>query len=380
MSLILTALILYLARTLPRYVSIPLVVLLASAVFWYFFLRPAPDRRLPRRRLLITGGAGGVGRALALRAASRAAASVELWDIDGGALQAAVDEVRAAHPACAVRGVVVDVCDEAAVTAKLGEGAFDAFIHCAVEFGATPLVDTTGPALARALAVNVGGALALIRAAIRAGVAAKAAAAAEAAAAAAAVAVTPAAPTAVTPAGVNVVLVSSTMGWLGASRLGDYCASKWALGGLADVARQEINADALPVGVHLVCPYIISTTLFSGALETPPENAGCAVRCAHRVTRVLVRKLTPEVVADAILDGLVFSNGRHKTAFLPFITRILALAPRLILSPSLDAFDWVIATVGGSWGMRAFAGKSHAAKPAARDDADAKGDGLSGSE
>lgn len=155
--------------------------------------------------------------------------------------------------------------------------------------------------------------------------------------------------------------MSSTMGWLGAARLGDYCASKWALGGLADVARQEINADALPVGVHLVCPYLVHTPLFAGALEAPPAGASCAVRCAHRATRVLVRKLTPDVVADAILDGLVFSHGRHKTSFLPFVTRLLALAPRLLLSPSLAAFDWVVATVGGSWGMLAFAGKSHAA-------------------
>jgi len=74
--------------------------------------------RLAGKKCLVTGGARGIGRAIAL-AFAREGASVAILDRDGGTLAATVEETKAISPLAA--GFVADVSDEASVTAAIRE-------------------------------------------------------------------------------------------------------------------------------------------------------------------------------------------------------------------------------------------------------------------
>lgn len=98
----------------------------------YWQLEEAKLQRMPKPRslagqiALVTGGAGGIGKATAIRLA-REGACVVLADIDATALDSAHREVAVAFGADFVRPVLLDVTDEAAVAR--------AFAHTTVEYG-----------------------------------------------------------------------------------------------------------------------------------------------------------------------------------------------------------------------------------------------------
>jgi len=98
----------------------------------YWPLEEAKLRRLPPpkplagRVALVTGGAGGIGRASAERLLGEGACVV-LLDLEPAALRAAETELAARHGADRVRGVRADVTDEASVEA--------AFEHACREYG-----------------------------------------------------------------------------------------------------------------------------------------------------------------------------------------------------------------------------------------------------
>jgi rhamnulose-1-phosphate aldolase/alcohol dehydrogenase len=109
--------------------------------------RLPPERALARRVALVTGGAGGIGRASARRLLAEGA-SVVTTDLDRGALADAARELAREFGADAVLPVEMDVTSEASVA--------DGFAHAARHFGgvdvvvcsaglasAAPVVDTT---------------------------------------------------------------------------------------------------------------------------------------------------------------------------------------------------------------------------------------------
>ncbi|PWC82489.1 short-chain dehydrogenase [Azospirillum sp. TSH100] len=98
----------------------------------YWLLEEAKLQRMPKpkalagRSALVTGGAGGIGRATAERML-REGACVVLADIDGPALEAASQELARAYGKDQVRSLLLDVTDESAVR--------DGFAKACVEFG-----------------------------------------------------------------------------------------------------------------------------------------------------------------------------------------------------------------------------------------------------
>ncbi len=88
--------------------------------------RLPPPKNLAGRIALVTGGAGGIGRATAERLLAEGAC-VTLADLVPEALAQARTELGARHGVDRVREVVCDVTDEAAVVAAVG--------HCVREFG-----------------------------------------------------------------------------------------------------------------------------------------------------------------------------------------------------------------------------------------------------
>ncbi len=119
----------------------------------YWLLEEAKLQRMPKPKSLagrvafVTGGAGGIGRATAERLL-REGACVVLADIDAGSLDAAKADFAKAFGADQVRGVVVNVTDEAAVEKGFVDavaefGGLDILVSNAGIASASPIEDTT---------------------------------------------------------------------------------------------------------------------------------------------------------------------------------------------------------------------------------------------
>jgi rhamnulose-1-phosphate aldolase/alcohol dehydrogenase len=119
----------------------------------YWPLEEAKLQRLPRpkpldgRVALVTGGAGGIGSAIARRLLADGACVV-LADIDRSALQQMVADLQRSHSADRVRGVDADVTSEAAVNAAFAFasrefGGLDILVSNAGIASASPVEETT---------------------------------------------------------------------------------------------------------------------------------------------------------------------------------------------------------------------------------------------
>jgi len=103
----------------------------------YWLLEEAKLQRMPKPKSLagkvafITGGAGGIGKATAVRLLQQGACVV-LADIDQDSLDSAVADLSGAFGNDVVRGVFCDVTNEASVTAAID--------LCSVEFGGLDIV------------------------------------------------------------------------------------------------------------------------------------------------------------------------------------------------------------------------------------------------
>ena len=115
------------------------------------------SRRFAGRNAVITGGARGIGLAIAERLASEGA-RVALWDVDGAAAKASAAALGAAH-----RADAVDVTDEKAVDAAADAvyGAFgrvDILVNNAGILGpVAPLWEQEPPAFRHVINVNLTG-------------------------------------------------------------------------------------------------------------------------------------------------------------------------------------------------------------------------------
>src|ERR1700677_1766828 len=119
----------------------------------YWLLEEAKLQRMPKPRALagrialVTGGAGGIGRATAARM-MREGACVVVADIDQGALDQAVAGFARTFGNDVVRGVSLDVASEAAVAecfteATLAFGGLDIVVSNAGIASASPIEDTS---------------------------------------------------------------------------------------------------------------------------------------------------------------------------------------------------------------------------------------------
>ena len=222
---------------------------------------------LDGRTLIITGGAGGIGGAIAGLALANGA-RVSLWDVDASGLSAAAESLAgraaagpqgaATAPRNDARGGggarvatrVVDVTDEASVAAALAAdveafGRIDALVNNAGILGEVlPVWDTTPANFRRVLDVNLVGAYLCLRAVL---------------------AVMVRQPP--QPLRGHVVNVASIQGKEGMPRAAAYSASKAALIALTKTAGKE--AGPLGVMVNCITPAAAQTAM---AQELTPER------------------------------------------------------------------------------------------------------------
>jgi len=245
-------------------------------------------RDLSAKRVLITGGASGIGRALAQRFAKEAAHLV-LLDRDGDALGRAVEELRA--EGATVQGHVVDVTDGDSVlrardAVRAEGGPIDVLVNNAgVVFGGPFL----GVSLERHLTtyrVNVLGVVAVTHAFL---------------------------PDLIGRPEAHVVQVASASGFVGVPFGATYASSKWAVIGFAESLRLELGElGHRHVHVTTVCPSYVATGLFAGAR-------------APRLSRMLTAEGVAAEVVHAVKRDRVFVRTPWLVEVTPFLRGVLPL-------------------------------------------------------
>jgi NAD(P)-dependent dehydrogenase (short-subunit alcohol dehydrogenase family) len=224
------------------------------------------------QRVAITGGASGIGYAVALRLAA-GETSLLILDLDAELLSSAASALRAAFPTAEVHPAAVDVADEAAVRAVFEDFArdegLDGLVNAAgiVMTGATHLVDRE--TWDRTIAVNLTGPWLCTKHAV---------------------------PGMQARGGGAVVNIGSTAGLVGFPELAPYVASK---GGLTLLSR-AMALDLAPLGIRVNCvaPGHINTPLGDRFINAQPDPD--AFRRAFAADHPIGRLGEPEDVAGIV--------------------------------------------------------------------------------
>lgn len=227
--------------------------------------------RLNGRTVLITGAASGIGRLMAIQAASRGA-RVIAWDLNAHGLDALMRELPGLHHA----SDVVDVADRRCVleTARR-HGSVDVLVNNAGIVSGQTLLEVSDERIERTLAVNVLALFWTTRAFLPGMIERKTG---------------------------HVVTVASAAGLMGVRGLADYSASKFAAVGFDEALRAELARSAPGVKTTVVCPYYINTGMFDGVRTRFPlllpilDEARVAARIVRAIEKEQPRVVMPLMV------------------------------------------------------------------------------------
>ncbi|WP_410810844.1 SDR family NAD(P)-dependent oxidoreductase [Micromonospora sp. 067-2] len=234
------------------------------------------------RTAVVTGAGSGIGRAL-VRALSRAGANVVLADRHGEAITAVAEEIRASGGRALP--VPTDVADPAAVDA-LAEAAYAEFgaVHVLCNNAGTSTVgyswQTPLSDWDLALGVNLMGVVHGIRSFV------------------------PRMIDGGDPG--HVVNTASMAGLMPVPMKAPYTASKHAVVGLSQVLLAELRASGTPIGVSVVCPGAVATSILE---EERARYAGAPIASAaqdvlDQLKDTVDNGIAPDTAADIILGAI----------------------------------------------------------------------------
>lgn len=262
--------------------------------------------------VLITGGAGGIGRLMALEVGHQGGHPL-LWDRDAEALEATCREIEAAtgkQP----RGYVCDVSRRKDVyslarTVLEDVGHVDILVNNAGVVSGKPLLDIPDEKIEATFAVNTLSMFWVTRAFL---------------------------PKMLERGRGHIVTVASMSSLIGVAGLSDYAASKWAAMGFDESLRFELRRTAPFLSTTVVCPFFIDTGMFAGVRPRFPR---------------LLPLLDPQVVAQRIIEAVRKDKAR---LVMPWIAHLLPLMRLLPVS----AFDALASAVGVNSSMDEFTGRN----------------------
>jgi len=229
------------------------------------------------KRVLVTGGASGIGRLLALKFAA-AGARTAICDIDESGMEAVRSEARARGGS--ILCFPVDLSRREQVQAMAGQvglalGGLDILVNNAGIVSGQSFLEASDGQIERSLAVNLFAHVWTIRAFL---------------------------PGMIERGSGHLVTIASAAGIIGVSRLSDYSAAKFACFGLDESLRSEFRKRGQKIHTTVVCPYFISTGMFAGVktrfsfllpILDPERTAG---RIFNAVARRRARLLLPPLV------------------------------------------------------------------------------------
>jgi len=229
------------------------------------------------KRVLITGGASGIGRLLALKIAA-AGARTAICDIDAAGMEKVKAEA-AAHgyslfcfqADLSRRDQIDRLTDEV----RKQIGGVDILVNNAGIVSGKPFLECSDSEIERSLAVNLAAHIWTIRAFL---------------------------PGMIERGSGHLVTVASAAGLIGVARLADYSASKFACFGLDESLRSEFRKSRQRIHTTVVCPYFINTGMFAGVktrfsfLLPILKQERAAARIFKAVARRRSRLLMPPLV------------------------------------------------------------------------------------
>lgn len=263
------------------------------------------------RHVLVTGGASGIGRLMALELAAHGG-RVTVWDINAENLAKVVAELDA-RGSMKANGFVCDVSRrervyEAAEQTRSAAGPVDIVINNAGVVSGRSLLDIPDEQIETTFAVNTLSLFWVAKAFL---------------------------PGMLQRNQGHVVTIASASGLIGVAKLSDYAASKWAAVGFDESLRAELRHSAPGVKTTVVCPYYIDTGMFRGVKSRFP---------------LLLPILKEDIVARRVIDAIRRDRRRL------FMPPIVYLIPPMRLLP-VGLFDWIASFLGVNASMDEFKGR-----------------------
>lgn len=257
--------------------------------------------------VLITGGAGGIGRLMALDFAAREA-RVVVWDLNGDALKALEEEGRGRG--LFIKAMICDVSDRTGVYKQaeiLGRelGPVDILINNAGVVSGTTLLDTPDEKIIQTFNVNTFASFWTCKAFL---------------------------PGMIKRNSGHIVTISSAAGLVGVVGLAEYCASKFAAFGFDEALRMELRSMKSGITTTVVCPFFINTGMFDGVKTRFPlllpilEPSYAARRIVRAVLKKRKRLIMPRLVQGVLILRFL------PVSFLDFVADFLGI------SHSMDTF------------------------------------------
>ncbi|MBI3785059.1 MAG: SDR family oxidoreductase [Deltaproteobacteria bacterium] len=263
------------------------------------------------RHIVVTGGASGIGRLVALKLAGLGG-KVTVWDINPEGLDRVVTEINALGKETA-RGHLCDVSQRAQVYRIATEtaaalGPVDILINNAGIVSGRRFLELADEKIEASFAINT---LALFWTT-----------------------------KAFLPAMIernlgHVVTIASAAGLIGVAKLTDYSASKWAAVGFDESLRAELRQVAPGVRTSVICPFYIDTGMFRGVKTRFPA---------------LLPILQEDYVATRIVDAIEHDRQRVIMPWLVYVVAPMRALP-------VRFFDWVARFLGVNATMDDFIGR-----------------------
>ena len=239
-------------------------------------------RVLEGKVAVVTGGASGIGRAMAARFKD-AGMSVVIADVEAGALETTVAELG-------VTGVLTDVSDADSVQAladavRAEHGTAHVVCNNAGVGGGGMIADQTLADWQWVLGVNLWGVIHGIHSFL---------------------------PMLLTNSdGGHIVNTASVAGLVAGGGIGPYNASKFAVVAISETLQKELTMTGADVGVSVLCPGYVRTNIFQSqrnrpeSLRNPDRAAGDARARNRQLEEVLRTAMDPADVAAQVHDAIV---------------------------------------------------------------------------
>lgn len=255
------------------------------------------------KRVLITGGASGIGRIMGAMALERGASTLVIWDINQANIEATIAELATKGK---VVGYKVDVSDEQSVTstAKLVKeqvGQIDVLINCAGIITGNKTFDCcTTDEIYRTININTIAPMVVALQFL---------------------------PDMIARDSGHICNITSAGGLISNPRMSIYAASKWAATGWSDSVRIELEQAKSHVKVTTIAPYYIKTGMFNG-VKSP-----------------IVPLMEPEYAARKIIRAIE-CDKRFKlvTRLIPFPYHFIRTMQGILPT---KVFDWLFGQVFG---------------------------------